>query len=162
MRYGMKPDAGATSATMNLSKTNITGLTWEEAIATVASLDDEIAALVAWKESALAVEREWDEQAIAKLLGGTLGRSCRKIIAEKVPELVAENATLRAQLAEARKAMAEYRYRPRHSGMCLSYLPGKIGTVTKESCRCTPDEKAYSAVLETAAIDAALDGTKSP
>lgn len=126
------------------------------------ALRDEIAALVAWKESALAVEREWDAQAIAKLLGGTLGRSCRKIIAEKVPELVAENATLRAQLAEARKAMAEYRYRPRHSGLCMTQLRNGLGPVDfPESCHCTPDEKAYHAVLEKAE-NAALDGAKSP
>jgi len=60
--------------------------------------ESELAELRAWKESALAVEREWDAQAIAKLLGGRLGRSCRAIIAEQVPKLVAENAALRAAL----------------------------------------------------------------
>lgn len=41
-----------------------------------------------WKESMLAVEREWDEQRIAKLLGARPGQSCRKIINERVPVLI--------------------------------------------------------------------------
>lgn len=51
--------------------------------------------LKAWKESALSLNAEMDEQYLAKMLGGELGRSCRKIIAEKVPMLVEENASLR-------------------------------------------------------------------
>lgn len=47
----------------------------------------ERAELAAWKESALSLEREWDQQRIAKLLGGKLGRSCRKVINERVPVL---------------------------------------------------------------------------
>ena len=58
-------------------------------------LEKENAELKAWKESALSLNAEMDEQALAKMLGGKLGRSCRKIIAEEVPKLVEENATLR-------------------------------------------------------------------
>jgi len=47
------------------------------------------------KESALILNAEMDEQALAKMLGGKLGLSCRKIIAEEVPKLVEENAILR-------------------------------------------------------------------
>ncbi len=50
----------------------------------------ELGELRAWKESALAVEREWDAQAIAKMLGARLGQSCRRVVGERVPELVAE------------------------------------------------------------------------
>lgn len=59
------------------------------------ALAKENAELKAWKESALSLNAEMDEQALAKMLGGELGRSCRKIIAEKVPMLVEENAALR-------------------------------------------------------------------
>ena len=41
-----------------------------------------------WKESALAVEREWDANAIAKLLGAKLGESQRKVIQREVPLLL--------------------------------------------------------------------------
>ena len=41
-----------------------------------------------WKESALAVEREWDANAIATLLGAKLGESQRKVIQREVPLLL--------------------------------------------------------------------------
>jgi len=59
------------------------------------ALEKENAELKAWKESALILNAEMDEQALAKMLGGKLGLSCRKIIAEEVPKLVEENAILR-------------------------------------------------------------------
>lgn len=59
------------------------------------ALEKENAELKAWKESALILNAEMDEQALAKMLGGKLGHSCRKIIAEEVPKLVEENAILR-------------------------------------------------------------------
>lgn len=63
--------------------------------ATPESAAKELAELRAWKESALAVEREWDAQALATMLGAKLGQSCRKAIAEKVPALLSELAQLR-------------------------------------------------------------------
>lgn len=57
--------------------------------------------LASWKESALAVEREWDEQQIATLLGGVLGESCRRVIQRRVPEILAERDQLRAERDEA-------------------------------------------------------------
>ena len=59
------------------------------------ALEKENAELKAWKESALSLNAEMDEQALAKMLGGKLGHSCRKIISEKVRKLIEENATLR-------------------------------------------------------------------
>ena len=44
--------------------------------------------LEAWKDSALAVEREWDPNQISALLGGKLGESQRAVIHWKVPKLV--------------------------------------------------------------------------
>jgi hypothetical protein len=41
-----------------------------------------------WKESALEVEREWDANAIATLLGAKLGESQRKVIQREVPLLL--------------------------------------------------------------------------
>jgi hypothetical protein len=51
-------------------------------------LQDHIKRLEEWKESALAVEREWDANAIAKLLGAKLGESQRKVIQREVPLLL--------------------------------------------------------------------------
>lgn len=62
-------------------------------------LERENADLKAWKETATSLNAEMDEQAIAKMLGGQLGKSCRKIIAERVPELISENAALRKDKA---------------------------------------------------------------
>jgi hypothetical protein len=56
--------------------------------------------LKAWKESAIEVEREWDAQAIATMLGGRLGDSCRRVVAEKVPQLIARVESAEAALAE--------------------------------------------------------------
>lgn len=56
--------------------------------------------LRAWKESAMAVNSEWDEQAVAKLLGVPLGMSCRKGIGERVPLLIQERDQLHAEVAK--------------------------------------------------------------
>ena len=71
--------------------------------------ESELAELQAWKASAIAVESEWDAQAIAKLLGATLGQSCRKVINEKVPLLVSERDTLRAEVSRLREALKALR-----------------------------------------------------
>jgi len=51
-------------------------------------LKERIKRLEEWKESALAVEREWDANAIATLLGAKLGESQRKVIQREVPLLL--------------------------------------------------------------------------
>jgi hypothetical protein len=51
-------------------------------------LQERIKRLEEWKESALAVEREWDANAIATLLGAKLGESQRKVIQREVPLLL--------------------------------------------------------------------------
>jgi len=61
--------------------------------------------LARWKSEMLQVESQWDEQALAKLLGGQPGRSCRKIIQEKVPELVRRLEESRAREAGLRSAL---------------------------------------------------------
>lgn len=53
-------------------------------------LEREINTLRQWKQEALLVESEWDEQHIAKLLGAKPGESCRKVIMKRVPEILKE------------------------------------------------------------------------
>lgn len=53
-------------------------------------LRGQVEELQAWKDSAMVVEREWDAQAVAKMLGATPGRSARAEIARLVPELLKE------------------------------------------------------------------------
>ena len=62
------------------------------------ALTKENVELKAWKETALSLNAEMNEQSLAKMLGGELGKSCRKIIAEKVPMLVEENKALNKEL----------------------------------------------------------------
>ena len=54
----------------------------------IARLKERIAELEAWKESALQVEREWDVQAVARMLNVPLGASIRSAIAKRVPIMV--------------------------------------------------------------------------
>ena len=55
----------------------------------IVNLESKIQQLEAWKESALAVEREWNPNALATMLGGKLGESHRKVIQREVPKLLA-------------------------------------------------------------------------
>jgi len=54
----------------------------------IRELQDQIERLEDWKESALAVEREWNANAIATMLGGKLGESQREVIQRGVPKLL--------------------------------------------------------------------------
>jgi Lon protease-like protein len=51
-------------------------------------LKDRIKRLEDWKDSAMAVEREWDANAISTMLGGQLGESQRVVIMREVPRLL--------------------------------------------------------------------------
>ena len=50
--------------------------------------NERIKRLEEWKQSALEVEREWDANSIATMLGGKLGESQRKVIQREVPLLL--------------------------------------------------------------------------
>ena len=54
----------------------------------IRELQDQIERLEDWKQSALAVEREWNANAIATMLGGKLGESQREVIQREVPKLL--------------------------------------------------------------------------
>ena len=51
-------------------------------------LKNRIKQLEDWKQSALEVEREWDANAVATMLGAKLGESQRKVIQREVPRLL--------------------------------------------------------------------------
>jgi DNA-binding transcriptional MerR regulator len=51
-------------------------------------LQERIKRLEDWKDSAMAVEREWDSNAISTMLGGQLGESQRVVIMREVPRLL--------------------------------------------------------------------------
>lgn len=65
----------------------------------------ELESLRAWKESAMEVERQWDEQKVAKLLGIPLGASIRPEIQPRVEKLRSVNQELRASLVECSCAL---------------------------------------------------------
>ncbi len=50
-------------------------------------LKERIKRLEDWKQSALAVEREWDANTVATMLGAKLGESQRKVVQREVPLL---------------------------------------------------------------------------
>ena len=54
----------------------------------IVDLEAKIKRLEDWKEWALAVEREWNANAIATMLGGQPGDSQRKVIQREVPKLL--------------------------------------------------------------------------
>ena len=59
-------------------------------VADVALYEDRgerIKRLEEWKESAMAVEREWNPNSLSKMLGGQLGESQRVVIMREVPKL---------------------------------------------------------------------------
>ena len=60
----------------------------EQAVAVVRDMNDRIKRLEDWKQSQLEVEREWNANAIATMLGGKLGESQRKVIQREVPLLL--------------------------------------------------------------------------
>lgn len=64
------------------------------ATATIQSLRADIKQLQDWKESALAVEREWNANAISTMLGGKPGESQREVIQREVPKLLARTKRL--------------------------------------------------------------------
>jgi Lon protease-like protein len=64
-------------------------------------LQDRIKRLEEWKDSAMAVEREWDANAISTMLGGQLGESQRVVIMREVPRLLERIKRLEAAGDEA-------------------------------------------------------------
>ena len=70
----------------------------------IRELKVQIERLDKWKQSALEIEREWDANAIATMLGGRLGESHRKVIQREVPRLLERIKRLEEALAAYQKA----------------------------------------------------------
>lgn len=68
-------------------------------------LAERVRELEAWKESAMAVEREWDPNQLAAMLGGQPGESQRAVIQREVPVFV--QRVKRLEVAGDAMAMAE-------------------------------------------------------
>ena len=74
---------------------NDLGKQLEEVIAKLGEAERERDECRDWKAQQMAVESQWDCQAIAKMLGAQLGESCRVVIAREVPKLIAERDTMK-------------------------------------------------------------------
>ena len=69
---------------------------WPEVAAWVISSQRErLNELEKWKDEALAVEAEWDPNALAAMLGAKVGQSQRKVIATEVPKLLKQVESLK-------------------------------------------------------------------
>ena len=79
----------------------------------LSSVNAKLRELENWQREQMQVESEWDAQDIAKQLGGWPGQSCRKVISDKVPLLIANVKRLErerdAAIAEADEAKNEAR-----------------------------------------------------
>lgn len=78
-------------------------------------LAERVRELEAWKESAMAMEREWDPNQLATMLGGQLGESQRAVIQWKVPILVQRVK----RLEEAGDVLARYAEFPFITDGCI-------------------------------------------
>jgi len=65
------------------------------------------AELEQWKSSALAVEREWNPNELATMLGGKLGESQRVVIMREVPKLLERIKQLEAALESTNSEIEE-------------------------------------------------------
>jgi len=90
--------------------------------------------LARWKKEAMAVESEWDEQALAELVGAPLGSSCRKAIAAAIPRLIAERdeASRKLQLCRERLWTLVYRCDNTMMAHTLVATPHKELTAAKD------------------------------
>ncbi len=77
-----------------------------------------------WKQSALEVEREWDANAVATMLGAKLGESQRKVIQREVP-LLLERIKRLEEAGDVIKASLQRSLNSNEQGECkwLAELP---------------------------------------
>jgi hypothetical protein len=78
--------------------------------ARLAEVERERDDLAGWKQSAMAVEDQWDAQAIATLLGARPGQSCRKVINEAVPRLMARALAAEQKLKEVEDMLTSLKH----------------------------------------------------
>ena len=72
----------------------------------IRELKAQIERLDEWKQSALEVEREWDANAVATMLGAKLGESQRKVIQREVPLLLERIKRLEDELMDTKNKYA--------------------------------------------------------
>jgi hypothetical protein len=104
---------------------------------------DRIKRLEEWKESAMAVEREWNPNSLSKMLGGQLGESQRVVIMREVPKLQDRIE----RLEEAGDAMAKRTYdeisrdawrKAKEAKLCIKQLKTKSCIYCmKVECECS-------------------------
>jgi hypothetical protein len=98
----------------------------------IRELQDQIERLEDWKQSALAVEREWNANAIATMLGGQLGESQRTVIQREVPKLL-------ERIKRLEDAMSEIAYAASHPlGAGQSLTLGKIESIAIKAKEAKP------------------------
>ena len=159
---------------------------WKIVYRSISQLERERDELRQWKDSAVAVESEWDAQSLASLLKVPLGVSCRKGIQDAVFKLLIERDELRAEVErltadrncekrmrqdaeEARENLAEEVERLKADKARLDWLDSFNNTLTIQSEDGgiwieIEDYKQVSHEPETSlreAIDAAMEGVKN-
>lgn len=65
----------------------------------------EIRELQKWKGEAMRLEMQWDPQELARMLGGTPRKSCRRIIQKEIPKLLQRCNNFQTQLEEIRTTL---------------------------------------------------------
>jgi hypothetical protein len=105
--------------------------------------NERIKRLEEWKESAMAVEREWNPNSLSKMLGGQLGESQRVVIMREVPKLQDRIE----RLEEAGDAMAKRTYdeisrdawrKAKEDKLCIKQLKTKSCIYCmKVECECS-------------------------
>ncbi len=105
-------------------------------MAEVALLTKERDELQRWKDSAMAVEAQWDPQAVARSLGIPIGNNIRPLIQSRVRSLCVELEEFRARLA--------------------SLTDARLGNAVNEAARALPDGWMVSIEVERGAGEVIL------
>lgn len=84
-------------------------------------LAERVRELEAWKESAMAVERDWDPNQLAAMLVGQLGEPQRAVIQREVPRLVERVKRLEEAADEMANAYEEIIFDRHDAGILEEY-----------------------------------------
>lgn len=116
-------------------------------------LERELAVLQDWKDQQMQVESEWDPQALAKALGGTIGQSCRKVIQEGAYRLIKERDAALAKCQQLREAIAYELKLSKIADEAYGNKDSSDRTIRLESALSTPPPPmVYAEVAEGLAV----------